>query len=231
MHKISYRKHVQYELMLGREATQAIREVPIGYFPIGCLERHGDHLPMALDVLKAHMVCCTAAKAIGGVVFPPHFYAGIHKMSAEQVAKYTGEWGNIYTDRTAKDNLVDIIHQIAMTGIKALVLYSGHYPTCQVQMVQEVAAAFADHSSVTVIPFCECMIMQGDHAGISETSFMLYLNKDLVDMTRIGEVNYRDHGWQEENSPEKASSCKGEKDIHAVIAYLKGKIEEAMIKK
>lgn len=75
------------------------------------------------------------------------------------------------------------------------------------------------------------MIMQGDHAGISETSFMLYLDKDLVDMTRISDVNYRDHGWQEENSPEKASICKGEKDVRAVIAHLKGKIEDAMRRK
>ena len=230
-HKMNSEKIVQYELMLGREATEAIRSFPVGYLPVGCLERHGDHLPMGLDVIKAHKVCGAVAKAIGGIVFPPHYYAGIHKMSDKQIAKYTGEWGNIYTDRTAKDNLVDIINQIAITGIKVLVLYSGHYPQCQAEMLQEIGENFAGHASLTVVPFYESMIMEGDHAGISETSFMLYLDKDLVDMTRISDVNYHDHGWQERNSPEKASSCKGEKDVHAVIAHLKGKIEDAMIKK
>ena len=227
-HKMNNAKTVEYQLMLGREVTEAIRSFPAGYLPVGCLERHGDHLPMGLDVIKAHLVCCAVAKAVGGVVFPPHYYAGIHKMSDAQIAKYTGEWGNIYTDRTAKDNLEDIIHQIAITGVKVLVLYSGHYPGCQIDMIKEVGANAANQASITVIPFSEIMIMKGDHAGISETSFMLYLNKDLVDMTRITEVNYQDHGWQKENAPEKASVRKGAMDVAAVIAHLKDKIEDAM---
>jgi creatinine amidohydrolase len=183
---------------------------------------------MGLDALKAHKVCCAAARTIGGVVFPPHYYAGVHRMSDEQIAKYTGQWGNIYTDRTARDNLTDIVRQIAIAGTKVLVLYSGHYPGCQVEMMDEVRAEAAARSGIVVIPFCECLILQGDHAGISETSFMLYLDKNLVDMTRIGRVNYQDHGWREENSPEKASAAKGERDVQAIITYLKGKIEEAL---
>ena len=87
-HLINYTKPVQYELMLGRQATEAIAACSVAYLPIGCLERHGDHLPMGLDVIKAHKVCCAVAKAIGGIVFPPHYYAGIHKMSDEQIAKF-----------------------------------------------------------------------------------------------------------------------------------------------
>ena len=64
--KIDYRKTVQYELMLGREATEAVRKYPVGYLPIGCLERHGDHLPMGLDVIKAHRICCITAHSAPG---------------------------------------------------------------------------------------------------------------------------------------------------------------------
>src|SRR5512136_380379 len=92
---------VQYELMMGREGPARIRSCPIGYLPIGCLERHGDHLPMGLDVIKAHGICCEAARALGGVVFPPHYYAGIHRMDEAELAKRTREWGNLYTDATA----------------------------------------------------------------------------------------------------------------------------------
>ena len=225
--RINYMKRVQYELMMGREATQAIQACPVAYLPVGCLERHGDHLPMGLDVLKAHKVCCMAAQAIGGVVFPPHFYSGIHVLNAEQLGKFVGEWGNIYTDRTAKDNLVDTIGQIALAGVKVLVLYSGHYPKCQIDMIEEIAAVFNGRSSIAVIPFAEPMTTKGDHAGISETSFMLYLDKGLVDMTRIGELNYKDHGWGEDHSPERATASKGEEDVHAVIAHLKSKVEAA----
>ena len=57
---------------------------------------------------------------------------------------------------------------------------------------------------------------------------MLYLDKNLVDMSRIGKVNYQDHGWRAEDSPEKASIGKGEKDVYAVIAHLQDKIKKAM---
>lgn len=200
---------VQYELMLRREATTTIQRFPVGYLPIGCLERHGDHLPMGLDVIKAHKVCCAAAEAIGGVVFPPHYYSGIHEMSEKEIAKYTGQWGNIYTDTTARDSITDVITQIAISGIKVLVLYSGHYPTGQIKMVLDISKDFENHKAVTVIPFYETMIMEGDHAGISETSFILYLDKSLVEMNRISDVNYQDHNWNGDNTPEKTSYEKG----------------------
>jgi creatinine amidohydrolase len=216
--------------MLGREATTAIRSFPVGYLPIGCLERHGDHLPMGLDVIKAHKVCCAVANTIGGIVFPPHYYAGIHKISEQQIAQYTGEWGNIYNDTSAKDSLTDIINQIAVSGIKILVLYSGHYPECQTEMILNISNTFENHKSITTIPFCESMIMQGDHAGISETSFMLYLDKELVDMSRISNINYQDHGWNDNNTPEKASPDKGEADVKLVIDHIRREIEKVLNK-
>jgi len=224
---LDYTKQVQYELMRGRQATEAIKAYPVGYLPVGGLERHGDHLPMGLDVIKAHGICCIAAQATGGVVFPPHYYSGIHGFNARELEKYTGEWGNVYTDTTSKANLVDVIDQLAVLGIKALVLYSGHYPQQQVDMILEIGREF-EGSGIKVIPFWEGKIMQGDHAGISETSFMLYLDRNLVDMTAISEVNYKDHSWQPNNSPELASAGKGEKDVGVVVEYLRGEIERAL---
>jgi creatinine amidohydrolase/Fe(II)-dependent formamide hydrolase-like protein len=223
MLKIDYTRQVQYELMHGKEATKG----PVGYLPIGCLERHGDHLPMGLDAMKAHGVCCLAAKAIGGVVFPAHHFAGIHLMNEEQIARSTGQWGNVYTDRSAEGHLVDIINQFGIAGIQVLVLYSGHYPVCQVEMIESIAKHFECHKTVTVIPFAERMIMDGDHAGSSETSFMLYLDKQHVDMTAIGEENYKDHGWKGPKSPELASVTQGEESIGKVVDYLRGAVEEA----
>jgi len=92
-HKTDFGKRVRYELMLGREAVEAITRRPVGYLPVGCLERHGDHLPMGLDVIKAHKICCIVAQNAGGVVFPAHFYSGIHKMSPDDIKKFTGGWG------------------------------------------------------------------------------------------------------------------------------------------
>ena len=228
--KKSANRQVQYELMFGREATAAIANFPVGYLPIGCLERHGDHLPMGLDVIKAQQICCILARTLGGMVFPPHYYAGIHNLTEQEVEKYTTGWGNIYTDKSAQDGLIDIINQIAINGIRGLVLYSGHYPQCQVDMIKKISRHFDSHPSISIIPFCESMIMPGDHAGIIETSFMLYLNDKLVDMDRIQRINYEEHGWQEHNSPEKASYEKGRDQVEQVIVFLKFEIDKIMNK-
>lgn len=220
-----FRKTVRYELMLGREASDAIRTRPLGFLPIGCLERHGDHLPMGLDVIKAHGVCCLAARTLGGVVFPPHFYGGIHEMTPDMIRKYTGEWGNIYTDSTAEQHLLDIIRQLEIAGIKVLVLYTGHYPVCQCDMVKRLAADLNRGDGIRVIPFAERFILDGDHAGVHETSLMLYLDRSLVDMSRIAERNYQDHHWNDGNTPEKASVKMGEEEAKAVIAHLREQIE------
>lgn len=225
-HRANHREVVQYELMLGREATERLHQVPIGFLPIGCLERHGDHLPMGLDIIKAHRICCLAAQVIGGVVFPAHFYAGIHGLKPEVHQRLTSERGNLYTDATAKAHLLDIIGQTAIIGVKVLVLYSGHYPVSQVEMIREIAEEVSGAGALTVIPFAERMIFKGDHAGVSETSLMLYLDRNLVDMTRIAEVNYRDHGWEGENDPLKASAGRGEAEVERVIDYLKAEIEK-----
>lgn len=222
-----FRKNVRYELMLGREAREAIQARPLGFLPIGCLERHGDHLPMGLDVIKAHGICCEVARVAGGVVFPAHFYAGIHGMTPEQLRTYTGEWGNIYTDATAEASIIDLIRQIEVAGIRVLVLYSGHYPGCQREMIVRIAETVNHDARVRVIPFSEPFVLTGDHAGVSETSLMLYVDRALVDMTRISERNYKDHGWTEANSPENASVARGESEMQTIIEHLMGEITRA----
>ena len=224
---INFTKRVRYELMLGREATERIQEYPVGYLPIGCLERHGDHLPMGLDVIKAHGICCVVAQAIGGVVFPPHFYSGIHKLDENVQRRIASERGNLYTENTTATNVMEIINQIAIIGIKVLVLYSGHYPVSQMDMIKDIAEEYNQGDTISIIPATEPDLLgEGDHAGICETSFMLYLDKNLVDMTRIGEANYREHGWSEKNSPELASASKGERDLKNIIKYLDNKLKQ-----
>ena len=153
--------------MLGREAMQLIKECPVAYLPIGCLELHGDHLPMGLDVIKAHKICCIAAQAIGGIVFPPHFYSGIHRLDDSVRRRLAMERGNLYTDGTAMENLIEIIDQIALMDIQVLVLYSGHYPTSQIDMIKDIAdndfdqLSFPDSGAIGSLSYNKYIIING----------------------------------------------------------------------
>ena len=50
------------------EAVKATKGVCV--VPIGCLEKHGNHLPLATDSIVAHEVCVRAASLEPVIVFP-----------------------------------------------------------------------------------------------------------------------------------------------------------------
>jgi creatinine amidohydrolase len=214
--------------MYGRQAAEALQTLPLGYLPIGCLERHGDHLNMGHDAFKAHYICCRIARRIGGVVFPPHYYAGVHGLSAKEENRYVKQWGNLYTDTSAEFHLLDIVQQLALIGVRVLVLYSGHYPPMQRDMVRSVAEKSNRTKEIFVIPLTEHdMLGQRGHANIHETSFMQYLNTTHTRMHHIHKANYQDHGWTEEDDPRKATAAKGKRDVETIIVIVKDKIKKS----
>lgn len=235
-------REVRYEYLKGREATRRLQAKPVGYLPIGALERHGDHLPMGLDVLKAHAVCCECARKIGGVVFPPHFYSGIHldrdrkDLSKTSLARQRGrirqfvrEWGNLYTDDSAEEHLADVLRNLRTIGVRVLVLYTGHYPGSQLRMVKRLAGRLNRSGSMKVIPFSEpWLFKEGDHAGKWETSIYMAVCPEHVAMSRIGPRNFRDHGWNEQRDPRLASPAFGKKAVHRIVAHLRTEIEARM---
>jgi len=183
---------------------------------------------MGLDVIKAHGICCVVAQVLGGIVFPAHYYSGIHAMTEQEINKYTGQWGNIYTDTTAQSHLADIINQLELTGIKKLVIYTGHYPSAQEKMVRSLTNEYqAKPNGIRVFAPLENEILEsGDHAGIIETSLLLYLDRRRVKMNAIGPENYHDHGWEGPHDPEQASVALGETYMMAIINAIKELLSE-----
>ena len=232
-------REVRFEYLKGREAIRRLRRKPVAYLPIGSLERHGDHLPMGLDVLKAHAVCCECARKIGGAVLPAHFYAAVHLERRprrtrlfldrkRRIERAVREWANVYTNDTAEGHLADVMRNLRMMGVRVLVLYTGHYPDSQKRMVRRLAARFnrPKQGTMKVIPFCEPFLFgAGDHAGLWETSIYMALCPEHVDMASIGPCNYRDHGWREENDPRKGSPEFGRNVVSRIVSHLRKEID------
>ncbi len=42
--------------------------------PLGCLEKHSEHLPLGTDSLLAYKLACLAAEKETAMVFPPQHY-------------------------------------------------------------------------------------------------------------------------------------------------------------
>ncbi|MFH1569137.1 MAG: creatininase family protein, partial [Gemmatimonadota bacterium] len=64
---------VQYELLRPAEVRARREQCPVAYLPAGSLEWHGVQNPLGTDGLKAHAICCEAARRYGGVVLPTLF--------------------------------------------------------------------------------------------------------------------------------------------------------------
>ena len=65
---------VRLELQNPSQIASALAERSVIYVPLGTYEWHGQHLPIGLDALTAHGVCCVAAQRDGGLVCPPLYY-------------------------------------------------------------------------------------------------------------------------------------------------------------
>ena len=220
---------VRYEYLFGRQFNDRLKKMPVGYLPMGTLERHGDHLPMGLDTLKAHGICSYVAQRVGGIVWPPHHYLGIHRKGAERET-FLADWGNLYISEVLGEKIFEeLLARASEMRFRVMVLYSGHYPGEQIDMIK--AAAKCKWPRMKVLAYAEPGLLgNGDHAGLWETSLMAALDAGLVRMDRIGPLNYRQHGWDPAHDPAKASAALGQKALETICKQL-GKDIRAALKK
>ena len=218
---------VRYEYLYGRQFNARLKEMPVGYLPIGTLERHGDHLPMGLDTLKAHAVCVHLARRIGGIVWPAHHYLGIHKKGAEPASFYA-HWGNVYISETlARETLRQILRRAEQIGFKVIVLYTGHYPCEQIDLVRW--ASRQEDLDMRILGCCERTILgDGDHAGIWETSIFAALCPDLVRMDRIHALNRKQHGWDAAHDPTNADPRLGLDALAKITRRVRADVQRAL---
>jgi len=218
---------VRYEYLYGRQFNARLKEMSVGYLPIGTLERHGDHLPMGLDTLKAHAVCVHLARQIGGIVWPAHHYLGIHK-KGDEPASFYAHWGNVYISETlARETLRQILRRAEQLGFKVIVLYTGHYPCEQIDLVHW--ASRQNDLGVKVLAYCERTILgDGDHAGIWETSLFAALCPELVRMDRIWAFNRRQHHWDDAHNPKKASPALGRQALQKIARRVRADVQKAL---
>ncbi len=182
----------RYAYLFGSELTSLIKKEPLGYLPLGCQEKHGEHLPYGLDFLKAEQVCLRLAEKTGGIVFESHPYAGTH--GGFGVNREAGKIGNIYLDEGLLNSTIKcLLWQFENCGFRKIIIYTGHYPNIQEDVLQRAVEEYemTAERSLRAVAVSERMVCgKGDHAGIDETSLMLALAPELVKLDRINPVQH-----------------------------------------
>lgn len=188
---------------------------PVAYLPIGILEWHGYHNPLGLDGIKAERLLARMAGKFGGVMLPPLYWGDHRAESVEvicdsavsefpppgfgdhvtpicaamgfsrrrleaEAARSTANGGW----RLWEELVVHTLLQAESLGFELIVPYPGHYPM-HGRMHRTVDTFRAQGGRADVLVLTDHLVAYGDHAAAFETSLMLALAPELVDLTEL----------------------------------------------
>jgi creatinine amidohydrolase len=199
---------VRYEEMLPHEIVAARNACPVAYVPIGGVEWHGEHNCVGLDTVKIHALAMKCAEAHGGLVMPALFFGEprethlmeanhdndgriAHKMNLphENFAPGYMRASRLDEDERYVRLLVHILFQMQSLGFRVVVLMAGHYPLLRHACAAVEVYALQGSARVWACTGYELIRDEvpeaGDHAAAWETSLMIELRPDLVDLSRL----------------------------------------------
>ncbi len=178
----------------------AIQEkFPVAFQPVGTLEWHGRQNPIGCDAIKAERLCVETAKRVGGVVMPPIYFSvdafrDVGKgyglgMDPEAGFQLPGSFYQMEVQQF-RDLIRNAAHNYLARGFRLVVIVSGHNPPIQQNTLDEVCYLMKtpDGQEPVFVTMEYTTIQPGnsrrssDHAGGYETSMMLYLNGDRVNL-------------------------------------------------
>jgi creatinine amidohydrolase len=180
------------------------------YIPIGTLEWHGFHNPLGADTLQAEGLAILCARMGGGLAFPPLYFGesrseGLMEVDPEEGGAIAAGMG-LSTDGflpgrqpfSATEQafnyhklLLHVLAEAESLGFKVGVLVVGHYPLidhARAAVLQHSQRAYSKQEGMLAWAFVDYLLLQdqydcaGDHAGGWETSHLLALHPQTVDL-------------------------------------------------
>ena len=151
--------------------------------PIGSIEQHGKHLPYATDSIIAEEIARNIADRLSLYLLPCIYYG----LSQEHDPLF-----NISISNQTLANLIyDISNSLAEHGFKRLFIINGHYGNTS---LLESLPKMIDSIKVYVLSYWLVIDKDIGHADEIETSLMLAIKSELVDMDNvaIGKVKVED---------------------------------------
>jgi len=178
---------VKYEEMLPHELEEALHRFPVAYVPVGSLEWHGRHMALGNDSLKAYGILLVTAEKFGGVVVPPTYWG--HMKMYDKPCSHPGIPPEVV------DDLFTAIYQgLVVTGFKVVIGVTGHDVDEQLASLQIAADSINREGKTVGFAMKEGDLYDWDdekmdHAGYWETSILMYLRPELVEMDLIKDVD------------------------------------------
>ena len=196
-------ERVLYAELTPPDFEARLAEAPIAYLPLGTLEWHGRHLPLGSDGLQSQGFFVELAREAGGVVLPMLFLGPDRRCEEDGREFYGMDYadtngldgeprqlpGSAYwaPDELFLDLLRAVLKQLRRAGFRIVVAH-GHGPS---------TVAFQKHIEEWQEEFglrlfhcwrddeSDGLGIQTDHAAANETSLVMALHPDLVQMDNL----------------------------------------------
>jgi len=145
--------------------------------PIGSLEQHGKHLPLATDTTIAEYIASKVGERINALVLPPINYG----ISYEHKPLF-----NISISKESLTRVIeDICSSLIYNGIKRIIILNAHYGNehAILSCIKEISLM---HPNIMLASIPYWVFIDGsDHAGMKETSLMLAIDSNMVKKDKI----------------------------------------------
>jgi creatinine amidohydrolase len=159
--------------------------------PIGVLEKHGPHAPVGSDLIQVREWSARATAKEYAVVFPDYFYGQIYE-ARHQPGAFA------LPSRVVWDLLDATCEEIARNGFKKIVIVNGHggnpqllrfFIQSQLERRRAYVVYLFDEGDDAALEKKVGEMRKTNpatdmHAGETETSSLLYLRPDLVNLDR-----------------------------------------------
>lgn len=186
--------------LLPEEFLERQKACPVVYLPMGLVEPHGHISAFGLDTIKAEYICEHAANQVGGIVAPTQAYhiheTGYHAPWLEEVLGERNPYMASVPPHVLLQMYLFQLRAFINAGFKAVITLSGHAGGNQKDL-QSVADTLAKRRDIKVIAHADPELVEGtyegDHAGKYEISQLLYLNPELIDLSRVDRQKTDDH--------------------------------------
>lgn len=194
--------NINMKQMNAFEYRNRVKENPVVVVPVGALEQHGPHMPMNVDELLSTDVATAVAERIGGLVGPALSFG--YKSQQRSGGGYHLAGTTSLSGPTFIALAREITLELAAHGVRRFVFCNGHYENYQflfegvdtaIRELKrdgiEVKALlmsywdFVDDATITRLYPEGFTGWDLEHGGVLETSLMLLLHPEMVDMNAV----------------------------------------------
>lgn len=180
---------MRWEELSGDRFPEAVEECDgVCLVSLSVIERHGHHLPLGTDMFEGRGVLSRVAALEPVIEFPDFYFT--------QIGEARHLPGTISLDGDLLVRLLDnVCREIARNGLKKIVLVNAHGGNFGLNAFFNMLQLYTPRDYVVYLVNPIGVSMEGlalpwdkaddGHAGPGESSMMLALRPDLVDMTQV----------------------------------------------